>query len=409
MAEIRPELLEELLKDYEKPEDLTGPDGLLRELFGRLIEAAAGAELTEHLGYEQGDPAGRGSGNSRNGRSPKTLVSEHGDVSVDMPRDRNSSFEPQIVEKGQTHWAGFDDKIISMYAGGMTYEEIRTHLGEIYGVEISKDFINRVTDAVLDDVRAWANRPLDACYPVMWIDAIVVKVRVEGVVRNRPAYLVLGLNLEGRKEALALVMGSGDETAKFWLKVLTDLRNRGVRDTCIVCCDMLTGLAEAIEATFSGTWVQCCVVHLIRNSLDYVSYKDRKAVARDLKPIYRASTEDAALDALDGFEHTWGARYPMIAETWRRHWERFIPFLVFPDDIRRIIYTTNSIEAVNRQLRKIVKTRGHFPNEDAALKLLWLALQNAEKKWSYPIKEWQRALHQFAIHFPGRVPLGARG
>jgi putative transposase len=403
MAEIRQELLEELLKDYERPEDLTGSDGLLKELFRRLIETAAGAELTEHLGYEKHDPAGRGSGNSRNGTSPKTLVSEHGEVPVEVPRDRNSSFEPQIVEKGQTHFDGFDDKIISMYAGGMTYEEIRGHLAEIYGVSISKDFINRVTDQVLEDVKAWQSRPLDGCYPVVWIDALVIKVRVDGVVRNRPAYLVLGLNLEGRKEALALVMGAGEESAKFWLKVLNDLRNRGVRDVFVVCCDGLSGLPDAIEATFADTWVQCCVVHLIRNSLKYVSYKDRKTVARDLKPIYQAATEDAALGALGDFEKAWGARYPMIGETWRRQWERFIPFLAFPEDIRRIIYTTNSIEAVNRQLRKIIKTRGHFPTEDAAIKLLWLALRNAEKRWSYPIKEWPRALHQFAIYFPDRV------
>jgi putative transposase len=406
MAEIRPELLEELLADYDKPEDLTGPDGLLKELFKRLIETAAGAELTEHLGYERGDPGGRGSGNSRNGTTPKTLHSDHGDIGVDIPRDRDSSFEPRIVAKGQTHWDGFDDKIISMYAGGMTVEEIRGHLAEIYGVEVSKDFISRVTDSVLDDVRAWANRPLDACYPVMWIDAIVIKVRIEGVVRNRPAYLVLGLNMEGKKEALSLVMGAGDESAKFWLKVLNDLRNRGVRDVFVMCCDNLTGLAEAIEATFAGTWVQCCVVHLIRNSLKHVSYKDRKLVARDLKPIYQAATEDAASEALAAFDEAWGSRYPMIAERWRANWERFIPFLAFPEDIRRIIYTTNSIEAVNRQLRKIVKTRGHFPTEDAALKLLWLALRNAEKKWTYPIKEWPRALHQFAIYFPDRIPVG---
>jgi putative transposase len=403
MAEIRQELLEELLKDYERPEDLTGPDGVLKELFRRLIETAAGAELTEHLGYEKHDPVGRGSGNSRNGTTPKTLISEHGEVPVEIPRDRNSSFEPEIVAKGQTHFDGFDDKIISMYAGGMTYEEIRGHLAEIYGVEVSKDFINRVTDQVLEDVKAWQSRPLDACYPVVWIDALVIKVRVDGVVRNRPAYLVLGLNLEGRKEALALVMGAGEESAKFWLKVLSDLRNRGVRDVFVVCCDGLSGLPDAIEATFAETWVQCCVVHLIRNSLKHVSYKDRKAVAGALRPIYTAATEDAALGALGDFEKAWGARYPMIPETWHRQWERFIPFLAFPQDVRRIIYTTNSIEAVNRQLRKIIKTRGHFPTEDAALKLLWLALQNAEKKWTYPIKEWQRALHQFAIYFPDRV------
>ncbi len=405
MAEIRQELLDELLADYEEREDLVGPDGLIKQLFKRLIETAAGAELTEHLGYEKGDPAGRGSGNSRNGTTPKTLLTEFGEVPVDVARDRNSSFEPIIVEKGQTHWDGFDDKIISMYAGGMTVEEIRGHLGDIYGVEVSKDFISTVTDQVLEDVRAWQHRPLDECYLVIWIDALVVKIRVEGVVRNRPVYLVLGLNLEGKKEALALVIGTGDESAKFWLKVLTDLRNRGVRTVCVVCCDGLTALPDAVEAVYGDAWVQCCVVHLIRNSLRHVSYKDRKAIVKDLRPIYQAATAEEALDALVAFEATWGARYPMIGEMWRRQWETFTPFFAFPAEIRRIIYTTNSIEAVNRQLRKIIKTRGHFPTEDAALKLLWLALMHAEKKWTYPIKEWSRALHQFAIYFPGRVPL----
>jgi putative transposase len=402
--EIRQELLDELLADYQSPEDLTGPDGLLKDLFRRLVETAAGAELTDHLGYERGDPAGRGSGNSRNGTTPKTLLTDHGPVPVDIPRDRNSTFEPKIVEKGQTHWAGFDDKIIAMYAGGMTYEEIRSNLADIYGIEISKDFISTVTDKVLDDVRAWQTRPVDDTYLVLWIDALVVKVRVDGVVRNRPAYLVLGLNMEGRKEALALVMGSGDESAKFWLKVLNDLRNRGLRTVCVVCCDGLTALPEAVEAVFAEAWVQCCVVHLIRNSLKHVSYKDQKQIVKDLRPIYQAATENDALEALVAFDDTWGQRYPMISEMWRRHWERFIPFFAFPPEIRRIIYTTNSIEAVNRQLRKIIKTRGHFPTEDAALKLLWLALRNAEKKWTYPIREWPQALHQFAIYFPGRIP-----
>jgi putative transposase len=407
MAEIRQELLDELLADYESREDLVGPDGLLKELFRRLIETAAGAELTDHLGYDKGDPVGRGSGNSFNGSTPKTLKTELGDVRVDIARDRNSSFEPRIVEKGQTHWDGFDDRIISMYAGGMTVEEIRAHLADIYGTEVSKDFISTVTDKVLDDVRAWQNRPIDDCCLVLWIDALVVKVRVDGVVRNRPAYLVLGLNMEGKKEALSLVMGTGDESAKFWLKVLNDLRNRGLRQVCVVCCDGLTALPEAVEAVFADTWVQCCVVHLIRNSLKHVSYRDRKEITRDLRPIYRAATEDDALEALLAFDDKWGARYPMIGELWRRHWERFIPFFAFPAEIRRIVYTTNSIEAVNRQLRKIIKTRGHFPTEDAALKLLWLALRNAEKKWTYPIRDWPRALHQFAIYFPGRVPVAS--
>ena len=405
MAEIRQELLEELLADYQSPTDLTGPDGLIQQLIGRLVETAAGAELSEHLGYERGDPVGRGSGNSRNGTTPKTLRSEHGEIPVAIPRDRNGTFEPVIVEKGQTHWDGFDDKIISMYAGGMTYDEIQGHLGELYGVKVSKDFISRVTNRVLEDVRAWQSRPLDECYLVVWIDALVVKVRVEGVVRNRPAYLVLGLNVEGKKEALSLVMGSGDESAKFWLKVLTDLRNRGLRSVCVVCCDGLTALPEAVEAVYGDAWVQCCVVHLIRNSLKHVSYKDQRPVVADLRPIYQAATEDEAAAALETFDAKWGSRYPMITELWRRHWERFIPFFAFPEDIRRIVYTTNSIEAVNRQLRKIIKTRGHFPTEDAALKLLWLALMRAEKKWTYPIKEWQRALHQFAIYFPGKVPV----
>jgi putative transposase len=310
MAEIRQELLDELLADYENPEDLTGPDGLLKQLFGRLVETAAGAELTGHLGYEKGDRVGRGSGNSFNGTTPKTLKTEHGDVRVDMPRDRNSTFEPRIVAKGETHWDGFDDKIISMYAGGMTVEEIRGHLADLYGTDVSKDFISTVTDKVLDDVRAWQNRPIDDCYLVLWIDALVVKVRVDGVVRNRPAYLVLGLNMEGKKEALALVMGTGDESAKFWLKVLNDLRNRGLRTVCVLCCDGLTALPEAVEAVFADAWVQTCVVHLIRNSLKHVSYKDRKQITQDLRPIYKAATEDQALEALVGFDDKWGRALP---------------------------------------------------------------------------------------------------
>lgn len=407
MAEIRQELLDELLADYSSPEDLTGPDGLIKQLIGRLIETAAGAELSEHLGYDKHDPVGRGSGNSRNGTTPKTLRTDHGDIPVAIPRDRNGTFEPVIVAKGETHWDGFDDKIIAMYADGMTYDGIQNFLGELYGVKVSKDFISRVTDKVLEDVRAWQTRPLDECYLVLWIDALVTKVRVDGVVRNRPVYLVLGLNIDGKKEALSLVMGTGDESAKFWLKVLTDLRNRGLRSVCVVCCDGLTALPEAVEAVYGDAWVQSCVVHMIRNSLKHVSYKDYKLIVKDLRPIYQAATEDEAAGALESFDVTWGGRYPAITELWRRNWERFIPFFAFPEEIRKIIYTTNSIEAVNRQLRKVIKNRGHFPTEDAAIKLLWLALIRAEKKWTYPIKEWQRALHQFAIYFPGKVPVAS--
>ena len=405
MREIPQELLDELLQDYESPEDLVGPEGLLKELFGRLVETAAGSELTDHLGYEKGDFGGRGSGNSRNGTTSKTLLTDHGEVPVAMPRDRNGSFEPKIVAKGETHFDGFDDKIVSMYAGGMTYTEIQAHLGDIYGVDVSRDFLSKVTDAVMDDVRLWQNRPLDPCYPVVWIDALVVKIRTDGVVRNRPAYLVLGLNLEGKKEALGLWIGKGGESAKFWLKIFNDIRNRGVESICVVCCDGLTALPEAIEAVYGDVWVQTCVVHLIRNSLKHVSYKDRKPIAQDLKPIYKAATEEAAEAALVEFDDTWGAQYPMIGESWRAHWEVFITFLAFPEPIRKIVYTTNSIEAVNRQLRKIIKTRGQFPTEDAAMKLLWLALRNAERKWTYPIRDWQKALHQFAIYFPGQIPL----
>ena len=403
--EIRQELLEELLADYEGPEDLTGPNGLLKELTKRLVETAAGVELTEHLGYERGDRAGRGSGNSRNGTSPKTLLTDHGPVPVDMPRDRAGTFEPEIVPKGETHWDGFDDKIISMYARGMTTGEIRGHLEEIYGVSVSKDFISRVTDQVLDDVRAWQNRPLDPCYPIVWLDALVVKIRTSGVVQNRAVYLALGLNLEGRKEVLGLWLGTpGGESAKFWTKCITELRHRGVRDVCIACCDGLTGFPDAIESVFGEAWVQCCVVHLIRNSLKFVSYKDRKAVAKDLRSIYQAPSDDAAVDALGAFAARWDDRYPMIAEQWRTAWERFTPFLAFPTEVRRVIYTTNSIESLNYQLRKIIKTRGHFPTDDAAIKLLGLALQTTEAKWTYPIKEWPRILNIIAVYFPGKIP-----
>ena len=326
-------------------------------------------------------------------------------MSVDLPRDRNGTFEPQLVPKGETHWSGFDDKIISLYAGGMSYEDIAQHLRELYGVEVSKEFISRVTDAVLEDVRAWQTRPLDACYPVIWIDALVSKIKIDRTVRNVPVYVVLGLNLDGKKEALALVVGTEAESSKFWLSVLNGLAARGLKNVCVVCCDGLTALEDAITAVWKDSFVQTCTVHLIRNSLKLVSYKHYRAVVADLRPIYTAATADDALAALEAFETKWNPKYPGIGELWRRQWHKFIPFFEFSPEIRKIIYTTNSIEAVNRQLRKIIKTKGHFPSEDAALKLLWLALIRAEKKWTYPIRDWKQALHQFAILFPNHFTL----
>lgn len=370
---IREELLKELLAGYKKPEDLLGPGGLIKELTAALVERALQVEMTEHLGYEKHDVAGRGSGNSRNGTTDKTLRSEAGEMPIEVPRDRNGTFEPQLVKKHQTHFDGFDDKIISLYARGMTVREIQGHLQELYGVEVSPDLISRVTSAVLDEVKAWQNRPLDAVWPIVYLDALVVKVRDQGAVTNKSAYLAIGVNLQGTKEVLGLWLET-NEGAKFWLKIMTELKNRGVADILLVCCDGLKGFPAAIEAVFPLTTVQTCIVHMIRNSVRFVAWKDRKAVVEALKPIYAAETREVAEAALTTFEKDLGKRYPMISRSWRANWERVTPFLAFPRDIRKAIYTTNAIESLNFQLRKIIKTRGHFPSDDAAFKLLYLAL-----------------------------------
>ena len=401
---IRDELLKELLAEYKKPEDLLGPNGLLKQLTGALVEKALQAELTEHLGYEKHAPAGRGSGNSRNGASGKTLKTDAGEVAIEVPRDRNATFEPQLVKKHQTHFDGFDDKIISMYARGMTVREIQGHLKELYGTEVSPDLISRVTDAVLDEVKVWQNRPLDAVWPIVYLDALVVKIRDQGTVTNKSAYLAVGVNLHGTKEVLGLWLES-NEGAKFWLKIMTELKNRGVADMLLVCCDGLKGFPEAIEAAFPRSTVQTCIVHMIRNSVRFVAWADRKPVVNALKPIYAADTESAAEAALTAFERGLGQRYPMIGKSWRSNWQRVIPFLAFPRDIRKAIYTTNAIESLNFQLRKIIKTRGHFPSDDAAFKLLYLALSRAQEKWTMPIRNWKNALNQFAVHFEGRLPI----
>ena len=404
MDEIPKKLVEELLKDYSGPEDLLGPDGLLKKLTAALVERAMEAEMTDHLGYEKHDPAGRGSGNSRNGKTDKTLKTDKGDLPVRIPRDRNGTFEPVLVPKNKTHFDGFDDKILSMYARGMTTRDIQSHLHELYGTEVSPSLISRVTDAVIDELKEWQNRPLDPVWPIVYLDALVLKVRDQGVVRNKSAFLAVGVNIRGKKEVLGIWL-EATEGAKLWTKVITELQNRGMEDMLIVCCDGLKGFPDAIEAVFPETVVQTCIVHMIRNSLRFISWKDRKAVVADLKPIYQAPTEEAAEQALTAFEAKWNARYPMIAKSWRSNWERVTPFLAFPADIRKVIYTTNAIETLNFQLRKVIKNRGHFPNDEAAVKLLYLALKNASERWTMPIKNWNRALNQFSVYFEGRLPV----
>ncbi len=396
------ELLAELMADYEKPEDLIGPDGLLKQLTGALVQKAMDAELTEHLGYDKNQISD--SVNSRNGHSSKRLKTARGEVAVKVPRDRDSSFDPQIVKKYQTRFDGFDDKILSMYGRGMTVRDIQGHLKDMYEVEVSPDLISRVTDGVMEEVKAWQNRPLDAIYPIVILDALVLKIRDDGSVRNKSAYLAMGINMEGEKEILGLWLAK-TEGAKFWLHVITEMKNRGLEDILIACCDGLKGFPDAIESVFPNTTVQTCIVHMIRNSLKFVNWKSRKKVAADLKPIYTAPTEEAAQTALGEFDAKWGESYPMIAKSWTANWERIVPFLAFPEEIRKVIYTTNAVESLNAQLRKLTKNRRSFPTDDAAVKLLYLALKNASERWTMPIRNWGMAINQFAIHFEGRVPV----
>ena len=401
---INIDLIDQLLKDYKSPEDVLGENGLLKQLTRAVLQRAMQAELTHHLGYEKHSPEGNNSGNSRNGKSKKTLKGSFGTLPIDVPRDRQSSFEPKIVPKGQTRFEGFDDLILSLYARGMTTREIKQHLEEIYQVEVSPSLISQVTDAVIDEVRAWQSRPLERVYPILYLDCIMVKIRDGAHILNKAIYLVIGVNLEGIKEVLGMWI-SQTEGAKFWLGVVTELRNRGVEDIFIACVDGLKGLPEAIEAVFPKTEVQLCIVHLVRQSLNYVSWKQRKEVAADMKLIYSSATRQEAELRLEEFAAKWDSRYPTISPAWRRNWERIVPFLAYPDEIRRVIYTTNAIESLNRGLRKIIKNRGSFPTDEAAMKLLYLAIQNISQKWNRPIKEWRAALNRFAIVFEGRLPI----
>jgi putative transposase len=393
------EALEDALKGLD-PDEITGPGGLLTQLAGRVIETALGAELTEHLGHPPGGVA-QGA-NVRNGAGRKTVATDLGAVEVRTPRDRDGSFEPRLVGKRQTRLAGLDDKILGLYAGGMTVRDISAHLSELYGVDIGRDTISRVTDAVLEDVDAWRTRPLDAVYPIAYFDCLMVKVREDRSVRTRACYLAIGVTVDGDREVLG-IWWQETEGAKFWLAVLNDLAHRGVGDILVCCVDGLTGFPEAIEAVFPQAWVQTCIVHQIRSSMRFVTYQDRKQVAADLKPVYRAVNADAAADALAAFDHKWGQKYPMIAASWRARWEHIVPFLSLPSDLRRAVYTTNSIENLNRQIRKSIKTRGHFPDEQAATKLIYLAIQRSERKWRRAY-HWTGALRGLKIHFGDRLP-----
>jgi putative transposase len=400
---IDPKLIDQLLAEHgRRPQDIAGEHGLLKQLTKALLERALDAELTEHLGYEKHDPTGYKSGNSRNGKSKKKLKGEFGEMELETPRDREASFEPKIVAKHQTRWTGFDDKILSMYARGMTTREIEAHLKEIYGVDVSPTLVSQVTDAVQDEVRQWQNRPLEPLYPIVYLDALYVRMRDNGHVQNRAVYVAIGVNLEGYKEVLGL-WTSANEGAKFWLQVLTELRNRGVEDVLIACVDGLKGFPEAIEAVYPKAQVQLCIVHLVRHCLNYVSWKQRKQVASALRPIYAAPTREAAELALEEFARQWDATHPTISQVWRRNWERVTPFFAFPAEVRKVIYTTNAVESLNMSLRKIIKTRGSFPSEEAALKLLYLALRNHSKKWTF-VQSWREALNRFQILWPDRMP-----
>jgi putative transposase len=394
-------LIKELLANYKGPEDLIGENGLLKRLTKKLVEGVLGAEMTHHLGYEKHDAAGQGTGNSRNGGSPKTLQGDFGQIEIAVPRDRNGSFEPKIVGKHQRRFTGFDDKILSMYARGMSTREIQGHLAEIYQVEVSASLISEVTDAVLEEVKAWQNRPLENLYPVLFLDALMVKMRHEGRVENRAVYVAIGIDSQGQKEVLGL-WTSANEGAKFWLQVLTDLKNRGVKDVFIACVDGLKGFPQAIETVFPQAQVQLCIVHLTRASLNYVNWKERKAVAADLKAIYRADTVEQAEQELQNLSEKWDSRYPTIAPIWRRNWERVIPFFAFPVEIRRIIYTTNAVESLNMSLRKIIKTRGAFPSEEAGVKLLFMALSKVVKRWN-TVQHWKEAMARFTLLWEDRI------
>lgn len=396
------ELLDELLADSQGPEDILGESGLLKQLSKRLVERALVGELTHHLKQSKEDELSR-QPNSRNGYSPKTVQSQQGKMELSIPRDRLGEFEPELVQKHQRRISGLDEKILLMYARGTSTRDISAQLEELYGAKVSAALISEVTDSVNEEVKAWRSRPLEEVYPIAYLDALYVNIKVNGQVSKRAVYVVLGINAEGNKELLGLWIGPAErEGAKFWLSVLTDLKNRGLQDILIACCDGLKGFPEAIEAVYPQTQVQLCIVHLIRNSLRHVPWKESRAITTDLKPIYQAATLEEAEAALLAFGEKWDDKYPGISQIWVRNWENIIPIFNYPMAIRKVIYTTNAIESLNRSLRKVIKTKAVFPDEASVFKLMFLAMNNISKRWTKPIKDWKAALSHFAILFPER-------
>ncbi len=401
--QIPAELLEQLIPGPVTPAEF---EDIFQRFKKAFMERALGAEMAQHLGYRAGEAKPEGTTNHRNGKGSKTVLTDSGEVTIEVPRDRQGTFEPQLIGKHERRFTGFDDKIVAMYARGMSVREIQKFLAEMYAVDVSPDLISRVTDAVVEEVTAWQSRPLETVYPVVFFDALRVKIREDAVVRSKAVYLALGVLPDGTRDILGLWI-ENTEGAKFWLKVFNDLKNRGVEDILIAVTDGLKGMPEALEASFPATTLQTCIVHLIRNSLDYASWRDRKGLAAAVKPIYTAPSAEAAEVALQAFEDSeWGRRYPTVAAAWRRAWDRVIPFFAFPPDVRRVIYTTNAIESVNAQVRKIIKTRGHFPSDEAATKLIWLVLRNITSEWSRPTHGWKSAMNQFAILYGDRFTRG---
>jgi putative transposase len=388
--------LDAMLKEGSNPLDM------IAAMKKAVLERAMSAELDNHLEHDKHEKSKNG--NYRNGHGSKRVILDDGTIEVKTPRDRDGTFEPQLIPKRQSHFKGFDQQIISMYGRGMSTRDMQSHFKEMYGAEVSHEFIANITDAVLDEVKAWQHRPLDTLYPILYLDAMVIKVRENKRIINKSLYIAMGVDMEGKKDILGLWLAE-NEGAKFWLSVLNELKNRGVQDVFIACCDGLSGFPEAINATFPKTEVQLCIVHMVRNSLKFVSYKDYKEVTKDMKAIYESDTEELAMEALMAFADKWQHKYPMIAKSWERNWQQITPFLHYPKPIRKAIYKTNVIEASNRQVRKIIKTKGSFPNDDAVYKIVFLALQNAQKKWTMPIRDWPLALNQFHICFQDRCNL----